>query len=107
VQLSGCITESTKEREMKLPQEKFDKIMERNLPKGWTFGYIGNLGKEGDQRSWMIFPCEQGYSMEFPEVKSIGGFSTEDRDKLLPIAHGIGKAYAVLENLNNKQMGEI
>jgi hypothetical protein len=107
VQPTGCITESTKEREMKLPQEKFDKIMERTLPKGWTFGYIGNLSEWGDERSWMIFPPEQGYSMEFPKVKSIGGFSTETRDKLLPIANGIGKAYAVLENLNNKQMEAI
>lgn len=93
---------------MRLASEKFDKIMEKTLPKGWTFGYIGNLGKWGDERLWKIFPPQdQGESTQFPKVSSIGGFPTDNRDKLLPIAYGISEAYAVLENLNNKKMGAI
>jgi len=108
VQLSGCITKLTKESNVrKLPYEKFDRIMTSILPTGWTFGYIGNVGKSGDDRSWMIYPPAQGISTQFPETKSIGGFCTDDKDKLLPIASGIAAAYSVLENLNNKKMGAI
>ena len=53
------------------------------MPEGFTIGYIGNCSRDLDDRSWMIFRDHAGRVGTKKDV--MGGYSTEDRYKLLDI----------------------
>ena len=58
-----------------------------DMPKGFTVGYIGNCSRNLDDRSWMIFRDHAG--RVGAKEDRIGGYSTEDRYKLLPFINAI------------------
>jgi len=58
-----------------------------DMPKGFTVGYIGNCSRNLDDRSWMIFRDHAG--RVGTKEDRIGGYSTEDRYKLLPFINAI------------------
>jgi len=58
-----------------------------DMPKGFTIGYIGNCSRNLDDRSWMIFRDHAG--RVGTKEDRIGGYSTEERYKLLPFINAI------------------
>lgn len=71
----------------RIREERFNRQMKRLLPEGWTWGYIGNLERGNDDRSWFIFVPHPGRVGQAED--RIGGFTTENRHLLLQIAVGI------------------
>ena len=52
-----------------------------DMPKGFSVGYIGNCSRDLDDRSWMIFRDHAGRVGTHKDT--IGGYSTQERYKLL------------------------
>jgi hypothetical protein len=52
-----------------------------DMPEGFSVGYIGNCSRDLDDRSWMIFRDHAG--RVGTREDTIGGYSTEERYKLL------------------------
>jgi len=65
---------------------RFD-VESKNMPEGFTVGYIGNCGRDFDDRSWMIFRDHAG--RVGTKEDRIGGYSTEERYKLRPLINAI------------------
>lgn len=70
---------------------KFD-VESENMPEGFSTGYIGNAKQVNnsivwDDRSWMVFRAHEGRMGTKEDC--IGGYSTEERYKLLPIIKAI------------------
>jgi len=59
---------------------KFD-TAKLDMPEGFSVGYIGNCSRDLDDRSWMIFRDHAG--RVGTREDTIGGYSTEERYKLL------------------------
>lgn len=57
------------------------------MPEGFTVGYIGNCSRDLDDRSWMIFRDHAG--RVGTKEDRMGGYSTEERYKLLTIIKAI------------------
>ena len=71
---------------------KFNALLDAEvMPEGFTVGYIGNCSRDIDDRSWMIFRDHAGRVRTRKDAEdgvmkqAIGGYSTEDRYKLLDI----------------------
>ena len=57
------------------------------MPEGFTVGYIGNCNRDLDDRSWTIFRDHKGRIGT--KEDRMGGYSTEERYKLLTIIKAI------------------
>lgn len=65
--------------------ERLVRLLNEEIGGGATFGYIGNLERWGDERSWMVFLPHPG--RVGTDGDHIGGFGTNDVDgALLTIA---------------------
>ena len=67
-----------------------DKVMGKPMPEGFTSGYTGNCGTGKnaiDDRNWVIFRAHPGRVGTADDC--IGGFSTQERYKLLPLLNAI------------------
>jgi len=56
--------------------------LRKELPEGWSVGYIGNLERWGDDRGWRLFTparTSTGYST------SLGDYPTEHRERLIQL----------------------
>jgi hypothetical protein len=56
--------------------ERLVKLLNEAIGGGVTFGYIGNVERWGDDRSWMVFLPHPG--RVGTDGDHIGGFSTND-----------------------------
>jgi len=65
---------------------KFD-TAKLDMPEGFSVGYIGNCSRDLDDRSWMIF--RDHADRVGTKEDRIGGYSTEERYKLLKSIHAI------------------
>ena len=78
-----------------MTNEQFDAAMKRLLPHGWTYGYLGNVWPDRDDRSWRIFAPHPGRVGRADDC--LGAFATENRFELLPLARGVAFAFAFLK----------
>jgi hypothetical protein len=60
---------------------------QKDMPEGFSVGYIGNCSRNLDDRSWMIFRDHAG--RVGTREDTIGGYPTEERYKLLKSIHAI------------------
>jgi len=65
---------------------KFD-TAKLDMPEGFSVGYIGNCSRDLDDRSWMIF--RDHADRVGTKEDRIGGYSTEERYKLLKSIYAI------------------
>lgn len=72
----------------------FDAYPKASLPEGITTGYIGNLESWGDDRAWFIFRSRPGRVGTTED--RIGGYSTENRGKLLSSLRAISFAQELI-----------
>ena len=69
-----------------------DKLIRGPLPEGFTYGYIGNVEDWGDDRSWFITAPHEGRAADYGDI--VGDtYSTQDRRRLLSVAHAIRAGY--------------
>jgi hypothetical protein len=62
----------------------------------WTVGYIGNVGRAGDDRSWFLFAEHEGRVGTRDD--SIGGVRTVDLELLASLAAGAVALARVLQS---------